>query len=146
MKRTCGSLLTHVLTLRAAFLPAALPAWAEVLDRLYIKVQIPFYELAMRDLETRSAREELGHEGPSELPLGSAGVFAALSARVLGAAKVGVDAKDALAEYRALLHDVFEAFAERPPQAFLEALRGPAPVALDLARARLLATLRLPDR
>jgi hypothetical protein len=151
-------LVWHLFAIRA-FLPDAgqadeEPALAqlrellrETLDRLFIKLRLPNYVIAARDLESAASRAALedviANSGQAELlslrealaqaPLGTALPWAALARLIPGEG-------DALRHYRGLLVEALDELAPQDAVAFTDALqRRPYPVldaALDIVRAQ----------
>ena len=164
-----GGLVSHLFTIRA-FLPTAIAGppglqrvleaerdqLRDALDRLFIKLRLPNYVVAERDLETPAMRASLFglidalDEGETKAPArqqaplllsGSvdADCVAALRSRIEGAAAGSslpwqalahfmVDGSPQLAAYRAQLAERFEQLAALQPRAFLDSLqREPVP-------------------
>lgn len=165
-------LVTHLFAIRA-FLPDAIgdapsttvaalrDGLREELDRLYIKLQIPSYTIAPRDIETRSLRaslERLLHDAagargaPAEMP-GATTVLRGgfepamleefsghLAERELATAlpwalmaRLLPDSTAQLAHYRALLTERLDAFVNAESSEYIDALQHRREVALDAA-------------
>ncbi|MGH7738488.1 MAG: hypothetical protein ACREMP_11575 [Candidatus Tyrphobacter sp.] len=174
------SLVTHLFALRA-FMPEAIGSdrtsieavsqgIREDLDRLFIKLRLPNYSIAPRDVETPSMRalvERLVHEagaasGAPESPSDSGvvlrgsfdpGVMREFGERLRAAAPAGALVWAALARllpdsapqaqhYRALLIDRLDALADSGSNAFIDALQSKHDSVLDGALDVLLASLR----
>ncbi len=165
-------LITHLFALRA-FFPEAIgdthitsvtsmrDVLREELDRLFIKLRLPNYVIAARDIETPSMRatiERLLHEiagargVPAETPNVNVvlrGAFdpseiAEMSERLADAelasalpwaiaARLLPDGTPQLAHYRAMLVERLDAFAETDAAEFLDALQRRRDIALDAA-------------
>jgi hypothetical protein len=143
-----NGLVTHLFALRA-FFPDNIPgadeeavhevreALRESLDRVYIKLRLPNYVIAPRDLETpagKAALEDLLASIDVEEPATLAGRWAALARLIPGDG-------EALTHYRQLLTGAFDELANADDVAFIDALqRKTYPVldaALDVVRAQL---------
>jgi uncharacterized repeat protein (TIGR01451 family) len=167
-----AGLVTHLFALRA-FLPdaigdahattlaAARESLREELDRLFIKLRLPGYAIAQRDIETPSVRatlERLLHDAaaargtPAEPPGASVtltgmfepGELAELAERLEDAELAGAlpwsalarllpDSTPAFARYRTLLRERLDMLAEHDAAEFIEALQQPPQGALDAA-------------
>jgi uncharacterized repeat protein (TIGR01451 family) len=165
-----GGLVTHLFALRAFFPDAIGDAHAgavsalrdglrEELDRLFIKLRLPSYAIAPRDVETPSLRasiERVLHDAsasrgvPAEPAAASVvlrGSFepaelAELTERLHDAPLAGAlpwaalarllpDATEQFAHYRALLIDRLDALAESDSGEFIDALQSRRDAALD---------------
>jgi hypothetical protein len=175
-----GGLVTHLFALRA-FLPDAIgdarcaglsasrDLLREELDRLFIKLRLPNYVIAARDVETpslRSALEHLAREAgaahgvpteppggtftlwgsyePSELQrLGERFTVAPLATALPWAALARLLPDDApvWASYRRLLIDSLQRFDESESQEFIDALQRSRDPALDDALDEILSSL-----
>ena len=174
-----GGLITHLFALRAFFPDAVGGAGdatvrdlretlRESLDRIYIKLRVPSYVLAPRDLETAAARASLEavlRGASAEAPIELAGTVLlhghvdiaelhALRDRLERAplatatpwaimARLLPSQGDALAHYRAMLAQTLDELAETDEMTFIDVLqRKPYPVldaALDVVRAQMTA-------
>lgn len=165
-------LITHLFAMRA-FFPEAIgdthvgslssmrDGLRDELDRLFIKLRLPNYVIAARDIETPSMRatiERLLHDiagsrgmpaetpnvtvvlrgtfDPSELTelgdrLGDAELASALPWAIL--ARLLPDGTPQLAHYRAMLIERFDGFLEADTSEFLDALQRRRDIALDAA-------------
>lgn len=167
-----AGLVTHLFALRAIFPDAigdahlgALASMRETLreelDRLFIKLRLPNYVIAARDIETPSSRstlERLAHEvqtlhgAPGEMPIAAlilqgsvdrAGI-AELNERLAQSelasalpwaimARLLPDGTPQLAHYRAMLIERLDGFVDADAPEFLDALQRRRDVALDAA-------------
>lgn len=173
-------LVTHLFALRA-FMPEALgdehvalepvsDGLREELDRLFIKLRLPNYAIAPRDIETPSLRasvKRLVHDaaasrgvppGPQEASVVLRGAFdpstmleladrlhaAALATALPWAslARMLPDAAPQEQHYRALLIERLDSFSESDPADFIDALQSRRDSVLDCALDVLLASLR----
>lgn len=173
-----GALVTHLFAIRALFpsaagseegnaLHAVRESLRETLDRMFIKLRLPNYVLAPRDVETAAGRAAVEtlvscvQPGHNEPPEGAAAVLRgscdpeelhALRDRLLDAplatslpwatlARFLPDDSDALRHYRTLLATSLDDLAAVDETAFIDALqRRPYPVldaSLDVVRTQL---------
>ncbi len=165
-------LITHLFALRALFpesvgdahigsVHATREMLREELDRLFIKLRLPNYVIAPRDIETPSLRatlERLAHDLqsargiPSETPGAELVLRGSLDAADLSAAAESLaeaelasaapwallaralpDGTAQLAHYRAMLIERFDALSDAEPAEFLDALQRRRDPALDAA-------------
>jgi uncharacterized repeat protein (TIGR01451 family) len=177
-----GGLVTHLFALRA-FLPehigdshsGTLPAARELLrdelDRLFIKLRLPRYAIAPRDIETPSLRSTIehlvrdavaAHGIPPDSPTAVTslrGGFDPVELRELGEALMGTPLASALpwsalgrllpdetsvfAEYRSLLLETLDAFESGETNEFIDALAHASTPPLDHALDAMLASLHV---
>ena len=165
-------LITHVFALRAFFpefvgdghlnsVASMRDALREELDRLFIKLRLPNYVIAPRDIETPSLRatlERLTHDlaavhgAPADTPNAAlvlrgnfdADAIAEMSERLSDAelasalpwaimARMLPDGTAQLAHYRAMLVERLDSFVDMDASEFLDALQRRRDVALDAA-------------
>lgn len=178
-----GGLVTHVFALRA-FLPDAIgdahdgalsslrDLLREELDRLFIKLRLPSYVIAARDVETPSLRSTIervlhgaaaAHGTPAESPAASLTLratvdpaeFADLGERLQTAELAGAlpwaalarllpDSTLAFQRYRSLSSERFDALADADAGEFIDALQKRADPALDDALNDVRESLTLP--